>query len=255
MGSAGRAAGRNGTRLITNLSAALRRRRLSEWLSERVGRLPSCLSRQASASRDPAALCCAPCLLALLDNALIGLRADCPGVGSLRRQLRLGATAGASSAAIFATAMPPPANRGAHLPRMQSDGFIPRRNTRCHKLGHSGRSFDLSRCNRALYRASGTGISGRALSSCDEFSCPSAAMFRARPHERDPAAQPAPTRTSLGPVLQRQVLQRQVVWLRVAAQMSFRASHAMMDCWQLPRAPRAAAPPRQARRSKSTVRA
>jgi hypothetical protein len=55
---------------------ALRRRRLSEWLSERVGRLLSCLSCRARASRDPAALCCPARLLALLDDALVGFGAD-----------------------------------------------------------------------------------------------------------------------------------------------------------------------------------
>jgi hypothetical protein len=70
MGSAGRTAGRDGTRLINKLSLALRRRRLSEGLGERVGRLLSCLSRQA-------------------------------------------ATVGASSAAIFATAMSASGKAGA----------------------------------------------------------------------------------------------------------------------------------------------
>jgi hypothetical protein len=113
MGSAGRTAGRDGTRLINKLSLALRRRRLSEGLGERVGRLLSCLSRQARASRDPAPLRCPACLLALLDDALVGLCADCLGVGSLRRRLRSMATVGASSAAIFATAMSASGKAGA----------------------------------------------------------------------------------------------------------------------------------------------
>src|SRR6476646_8780827 len=89
MGSARRTAGRDGPRLINKSSTGLYRRGLSEWLSERVGRLLSCLLRRAGASRDLAALCRAACLLALLDGALVGLCGDGLGVGGLRRRLRL----------------------------------------------------------------------------------------------------------------------------------------------------------------------
>ena len=113
MGSAGRTAGRDRTRLINKPSAALRRRGLSEWLSERVDRLLSRLSRQARASRDPAALGCAPCLLALLDDAFVGFRADGPGVSSLRRRVRRDCDGRSVQRSDFATAMSASGKAGA----------------------------------------------------------------------------------------------------------------------------------------------
>ena len=74
--------------------------------------------------------------------------------------------------------------------------------------------------------------------------------WHARPAQHQPEHRPAPSAPR--PAVRRAASRAPAVWLRSAAQTPFRGRRARTGCWQIPRGPRAAAPPRQVRRPGST---